>query len=175
MASTNLKMLSITGNNKFSDECYTPEQAIKPLIKYLKKDKIYYDCTSGISSNIVDFLNNNDFKCLSSGSRNFINDNDLFGKNKMPNFDVLITNPPYSKKDKFIEKCYKLKKPFALLLPVSSIQGKKRGYLFNKFGIELLVLNNRVDFTGKSSPHFGVAWFCYKILNKDLIFVDNEK
>ena len=69
----------------------------------------------------------------------------------------MITNPPYSIKDKFIARCYEINKPFALLLPVSSIQGIKRGCMFNEFGIDLLVLNKRIDFTGGGSPHFGVA------------------
>ena len=38
-------------------------------------------------------------------------------------YDGVITNPPYSLKDKFIEHCYELDKPFALLLPVTAIQG----------------------------------------------------
>jgi len=166
MASTNLKMLNKTGNNIFSDECYTPPQAIDPLLSYLPIDWIYYDCTSGKSSKIIDFLKTKNINCLSSKDRNFLED-DLFSSD-LPSFDAIITNPPYSKKDKFIERCYKIGKPFALLLPVSSLQGQSRGKLFSKYGIDLLVLNKRIDFTGKGSPHFGVAWYCYKILPKTI-------
>ena len=59
MASTNINMLNKTSNNIYSDECYTPEIAIKPILPYLNNKLIYYDCTSGISSSIVDCLNNN--------------------------------------------------------------------------------------------------------------------
>ena len=164
MASSNLKMLNKTSNNIKSDECYTPHEAIKPLIPYLDVTKTYYDCTSGISSNIVDYLNSKNIKCISSGDRDFL-------KDEIPNnVDVILTNPPYSKKDSFIQRCYEIEKPFALLLPVSSLQGQKRGKMFNEKGIELLVLNKRVDFTGKGSPHFGVAWFCYGVLNEKLLF-----
>ena len=164
MGCTNLDMIKKTGNNAESDECYTPPEAIEPLIEFLDEDKIYYDCTSGISSKVVDVLNENGFTCLSSGSKNFLTDD-------IPsNVDVIITNPPYSKKDKFIERCYKLGKPFALLLPVSALQGQKRGQMFSENGIEILTLNKRIDFTGKKSPHFGVAWFCHGILPKQLIF-----
>lgn len=168
MASTNLKMLHKTGNNIKSDECYTPKEAIIPLLSYLPPEWIYYDCTSGKSSNIVDFLNDNEFICKNSADRDFLDDG-LFSE-KLPKFDAIITNPPYSKKDKFIERCYEIGKPFALLLPVSSLQGQKRGEMFSENGIEILTLNKRIDFTGKGSPHFGVAWFCYKILPKRLIF-----
>tara|TARA_R110000803_G_scaffold202269_1_gene267353 strand:- start:549 stop:1046 length:498 start_codon:yes stop_codon:yes gene_type:complete len=164
MASTNLKMLNKTSNNIYSDECYTPKEAIIPLLKYLKKDLIYYDSTSGISFNLVDCLNQHDFFCKKSDNLDFLIDD-------IPkDIDVIITNPPYSKKDKFIKRCYELKKPFALLLPVSSLQGQRRGKMFNDNGIEILVLNKRIDFTGKGSPHFGVAWFCKDILTKKLLF-----
>ncbi len=166
MAGTNLKMLNRTNNNEKSDECYTPEVAILPLIVFLNKDKIYYECTSRLSNSIVKCLNKNNFKCLSSGNRNFLIDD-------IPkNINIIITNPPFSKKDKFIKKCFESNKPFALLLPISSLQGQFRGKMFKKHGIELLVLNKRIDFTGKGAPHFGVAWFCHKILPKKLIFVD---
>lgn len=163
MASTNISMLKKTSNNANADECYTPEQALKPLLDYLHKDKRYYDCTSSISSNIVNYLNSNGLKCLSSGTANFLTDD-------IPDIDVIITNPPYSKKDAFIKRCYELDKPFALLLPITSLQGMKRGEWFSKYGIELLVLNKRIDFTGKGSPHFGVAWFCKDILPEIIQF-----
>lgn len=165
MASGNLEMLRKTGNNEKSDECYTPPEAILPLLKYLDKNKTYYECTSNVSSSLVDCMKINGFTVIPSNGRDFIND-------ELPEFDIVITNPPYSKKDTFIERCYSLGKPFALLLPVSSIQGKKRGSMFSTFGVELLALNSRIDFTGKGSPHFGVAWFCHNILPDKLIFAD---
>jgi len=164
MASANIKMLGKTGNNTKSDECYTPREAILPLMEFLDKSKTYYDCTSGISSQLVDTMNSSGYKCLPSGNIDFLKDDE------MPKCDVIITNPPFSKKDKFIEECYKTGKPFALLLPVSSLQGQKRGEMFNKHGVEILALNKRIDFTGKGSPHFGVAWFCHKILPEKLMF-----
>jgi len=42
--------------------------------------------------------------------------------------------------------------------------------MFDENGIEILALNKRIDFTGKKSPHFGVAWFCKDILPKTLLF-----
>ena len=164
MASSNVKMLQKTGNNEQSDECYTPIEAIKPLLSVLPRDMVYYDCTSGISSNIVDYLNNNGFTCKASKGSDFLVDT-------YNDYDCIITNPPYSKKDKFIQKCYELKKPFALLLPVSSLQGMYRGSAFSRNGIELLVLNRRIDFTGKKAPHFGVAWFCKDILPEKIMFM----
>ncbi len=164
MASTSINMLKITANNVESDECYTPANGVEPLLEFLDNGMVYYDCTSGISSNIVNTLNYNGYKCFGSGDKDFLTDEIPEG------VDAIITNPPYSKKDKFIARCYELDKPFALLLPVSALQGQRRGQMFIDKGIEILTLNNRIDFTGKGSPHFGVAWFCYKILPEKLLF-----
>ena len=49
--------------------------------------------------------------------------------------DGVITNPPYSIKDKFIRHCYDLGKPFALFLPVASFQGAGRGKMFMEYGM----------------------------------------
>lgn len=141
------------GRNEESDECYTPSSSVGPLVRFLDKDKTYYEATSGKSSQLLDGLQNSGISCVGSG------DKDFFECGPYEVFDGVVTNPPYSKKDKFIEHCYNLGKPFALLLPVTAIQGQRRGSLFIERGISLLVYNKRIDFTGKKSPTFGVAWF----------------
>lgn len=168
MASSSINALKKSCKTSVGDECYTPVYAIEPLLEFLPKDKIIYECASGLSLNIVNYLKQKGFNCISSDDRNFL-------KDELPEFDIIITNPPYSKKDKFIEKCYELNKPFALLMPVTALQGNRRGQWFIKKGIELLVLNQRVDFTKKGSPHFSVAWFCYKLLPEKLIFKNIQK
>lgn len=40
-------------------------------------------------------------------------------------FDYLISNPPYSIKDKIIERCIDLGKPSVLLLPIDTLGGYK--------------------------------------------------
>lgn len=165
MASSSINALKKSCKTSLGDECYTPSYALEILLPYLDKSKVYYEATSNISSNIINCAKQNGYNFLNSNGKDFLN-------NDLPQFDGIITNPPYSIKDKFIAKCYEINKPFALLLPVTAIQGKFRGKLFDKYGIELLVINSRVDFTGKGAPHFGVAWFCKDILPNQLIFKD---
>jgi hypothetical protein len=165
-----LDMLKQVGRNAESDECYTPVSQVAPLLQYLDKDKTYYEATSGISSNILEGFTTVGYSMVGS------NDRDFFTCTSDDVYDGIITNPPYSKKDKFIEHCYALGKPFALLLPVASFQGGKRGRMFMEHGMSALVYNNRIDFTGKSNPHFGVAWFIHGFLPPNTIYwVDNPK
>ncbi|MBR1653656.1 MAG: tRNA (adenine-N(6)-)-methyltransferase [Clostridia bacterium] len=157
-----------------NDELYTPEYAVKPLLKYLPKNAVIWECTDFGSSNITKVLRNNGFKVVNTNKAeiDFLEDNIDFY------FDMIITNPPYSLKDEFIKKCYEYKKPFALLLPITSLEGIERGKMFRKNGIELLVFDRRCNFiydNAKKSNWFNTSWFCYNILPKQLIFEELKK
>ena len=150
-----LQVVKNLSRNAASDECYTPCDQVLPILDYLDKDKTYYEATSGISSQIVDGFNKYDYNIVPS------NNKDFFSCSPDDICDGIITNPPYSIKDNFIEHCYALGKPFALFLPVASFQGGRRGQMFMDYGMSALVYNYRVDFTGGGSPPFGNAWFMW--------------
>ena len=81
-----------------------------------------------------------------------------------------------SLKLEFLENCYEIGKPFALLRPLTALEGKKRGELYKKYGIQLIIPNKRINFitpSGKGSGSwFATSWFCWKLnLPKDLNFV----
>lgn len=90
-------------------------------------------------------------------------------------YDVIVSNPPFSLKDKILQRLYELDKPFAILLPLNSLQGKSR-YKYFKQGIQLLSFDQRVgyhnlehmDIPVEGSP-FATAYFCRDILPRDLI------
>ena len=169
--------------NPKNDELYTPEYAIKPLIKYLelyriqndvKRKPIIWECTDYGSSNITKVLRENGYEVVSTHKNdfNFLTDAPEF------DFDMIVTNPPYSLKDEFLEKCYEYGKPFCMLLPITALEGVERGKLYRKYGIGLLVLDRRCNFmndVGKKSNWFNTSWFCYKVLPRDLIFEQLEK
>ena len=147
--------LRVVRNFTNYDECYTPCDQVLPLLEYLDKDKTYYEATSGFSSQIVDGFKKYEYNIMPSG------DKDFFDCSVDDVQDGIVTNPPYSIKDKFIKYCYELGKPFALFLPVAAMQGGKRGQMFMEYGMSCLVYNYRVDFTGGGSPPFGNAWFMH--------------
>ena len=150
-----------------NDELYTPEEAIYPILKYLDKSKIYWECTDFGESNITKVLKENGFKVVSTNKDelDFLNDTAKF------NFDVIITNPPYSLKNEFLHKCYEYNKPFALLLPITALEGKERNRLYKEKGIEIIVLDKRINFMkNKNNVWFNTSWFCRGIANKQLNF-----
>lgn len=74
-------------------------------------------------------------------------------------FDWIITNPPFSIADKFIERAAKIGKPFAFLLKSQYWHAVKRYDLFlNHRPSYVLPLTRRPDFTGKGASLMDVVW-----------------
>lgn len=163
-------MINYITSPKF-DEFYTPDYAIKPLLKYIPKGITVWECCDFGKSEITRLLKEYGCKVISTGKdENFLN--------YIPEleFDMIITNPPYSLKDEFIAKCYEWNKPFALLLPITALGGKFRGNLFYKYGIQLMIFDKRIEFCkNKNGNWFNTSWFCYNILPEPLIFEKLEK
>lgn len=156
----------------YSNDFQTPPSAIRPLIPYLNRSWVIWECACG-KGNLVRELEKSGFKVIGSDI--------IFGQDFLswqPNhFDCIITNPPYSLRYEFIKRCYELGKPWAMLMPFTTLEGRRQE-LFKKYGIELLVLNKRVPFetpSGRGSgPWFPVAWFCWKILPRQIMFEDHS-
>jgi hypothetical protein len=165
-----MKKLKIQMNGR-SDEFGTPKEAIEPLLPYLKKDWVIWECAWGGGS-LAKHLRKKGFKVIGKKEVNFLDNNILSIES-----DCIITNPPYSRKEEFLQKCFEIGKPFALLMPLTALEGKKRGELYRRYGIQLIIPNKRINFetpSGKGSGSwFQTAWFCWKLnLPKDLMFVE---
>lgn len=171
-----------SNKTKTGDNCFTPDYAIYPLLKYLdqinlnKKIKIWCPFDT-LESNFYKVLKNHDFNVICSHESNNLN----FFEYEPDDYDIIISNPPYSIKDRVLERLYSFKKPFAMLLPVTCIQGIKRFKLFSKYGLQLLILDQRINyFLGdynkpSSNCHFGSAYFCYKFLPSDICYANIKK
>jgi hypothetical protein len=160
-------------NKNYSDDFQTPAYAVKPLIPFLNKNWVIWECACG-KGNLVKALESEGFKVIASD----IAEGKDFLKWKPENFDCIITNPPYSLRYQFIKRCYELNKPWAMLMTLTTLEGKRQS-LFRKYGIQILLLNKRINFEtpdGKGSgAWFPVAWFCWKLLPKDIVFGDLNK
>jgi len=146
------------------DECQTPGYALDPLIDFLPFRKSFIDPAMG-EGLLLKSLSNRGFTVLGydikDGDDFLTFDNDDFV------YSVLITNPPFSLKYAFLDKCYELGIPFALLMPVETIGAKTAQDMFSKHGIEIVWFDKRINFkmpykgwTGMGS-HFSCAWFTW--------------
>lgn len=166
------KKLKIQMNGR-SDEFGTPIEALEILLPYLNKNWTIWECSWG-KGILAKHLKEKGFRVIGELFKDFLNEDLELNKD---GFDCIITNPPYSKKEEFLKRCYELEKPFALLMPLSALEGKKRGELYRQYGIQLIIPNKRFNFetpSGKGSgAWFQTAWFCWKLnLPNQLNFIE---
>jgi hypothetical protein len=162
-----MKKLKIQMNGR-SDEFGTPKECFNILKPFLKEKCIIWECAWGKGS-LAKHMEEEGFIVVGE-NRDFLISDEL-------DCSYIITNPPYSLKEEFLKRAYEIGKPFALLMPLTALEGKKRGALYKRYGIQLIIPNKRFNFetpSGKGSGSwFATAWFCFGLnLPKDLNFVE---
>ena len=73
---------------------------------------------------------------------------------------LVIDNPPYSIKKQVISHLKKRNKPFALLLPLHTLE---RNYIHGDKELQVLIKKGKFNFFSKSkcSPPYKACWFCW--------------
>jgi len=162
------------------NDLQTPPQAVEIIIPYLKKFSVAWECASG-EEYISSVLRKNGIRVIETDIKTGY---DFLSVENMPNssIELIITNPPYNLKDKFLEKCFyfwkKYRTAFALLMPTTALGGIKRVGLYIENGLEILVPDRRVNFIydgAKDRSWFHTSWFCKGVLPEKLMFTRMEK
>ena len=154
-----------------NDECYTPEYAVKPLLKYVNRDMIIWCPFDDEKSAFV--------KIFSKEGYNVKYTHIKYGQNFLeyePEFDwdIIISNPPFTNKKAFFEKAIKWGKPFALLMSNTWLNDSTPKKLFGN-DLELLMFWERIKFldtTGKEINKgitFSSSYFCKGVLPRAII------
>lgn len=158
--------------NKESDEYYTPKEAVVPIIKYLKKEMVVWCPFDTEDSEYVKCIQANGNKVIFS---HIDNGENFFSFEPKEKYDVIISNPPFSLKDDILKRLDELNKPFAILLPLPTLQGQKR-FEYLK-GCEALIFDKRINFYNDKEHKImvkGVAfasiYICKNFLPEKLIF-----
>ena len=155
------------------DERYTLYYAVKPLLEFLpppNEDYVIWCPFDESWSAFVKTFKTAGYKVV-YGS--LFSGQDFFSY-QPEHWTIIISNPPFSKKDEVLKRCCQLGKPFALLLPANSIQGKSRFAIFQN-NIQLLCFDSRIGFHDKThmdapqeGTSFGSAYFCRDVLPSKL-------
>ena len=159
-----------------NDECYTPACAVTPLLKYLEKfkGKTIWCPFDTEESEYVKILTNAGFNVVYShkdDGQNFYDFGDGLFATDMPDFDLIVSNPPFHNKALMVEKILNFNKPFALLLPLTWLNDRTPYNLFSKDGLELMLFDRRVKFKNcGNQPSFGVGYYCRGILPEKIVF-----
>lgn len=159
-----------------SNHFQTPDWAVDILARYIIKmgRPQIWECAEG-SGNIVNRLKHHKFDVIGTDIMHGFDF--LSPLMPPPDFDVIITNPPYSIKDKWLQRCFDIGKPFALLMPITALGEQERFKMYKKYGIQLIMLPQRVDFETPSGEGSGAwfycAWFCHGLpLDEQITFPD---
>lgn len=93
---------------------------------------------------------------------------------------MVVSNPPFSKRDAIFERLYELKIPFALIMNSNGIfDSKKRFELFKNNNFEILVPQGRMNFHNgeqvRNSPNFQSVYMCNGILDEKIVFANMKK
>jgi hypothetical protein len=106
---------------------------------------------------------------------------DFFTWQPEEDWDIICDNPPYSIKKNVIKRCVELGKPFALLMPMDTMERQYfRSYIIDnpEIRFSIVIPRNRIKFLkdGKfagSNPTI-TLWYLFNILegDKNLIFED---
>jgi hypothetical protein len=155
------------------DNCQTPGYALDPLMHYIQRHWAVWEPAFG-EGYLVKGLNDRGIEhfIMSDISESL----DFFTYEPQLPWDCIITNPPYSMKVQWLERCYSFQKPFALLLPVETLGVSAAQNMFAAYGMQLILMNKRINFkmprkgwTG-SSAQFPTAWFTWGLLPQEVIY-----
>lgn len=164
---------------KESDKQFTPTYAVKPLLEFLLLNHIQtiWCPFDDETSEYVKVFRENGYKVIATDIEHGY---DFFTYEPEEHYDIIISNPPFSLKDKILKRLQELNKPFAMLLPLPTLQGEKRfDYLK---GTQALIFDKRVNFykdkahtIKQSGAAFASIYICKNFLPCALIFRKLDK
>lgn len=161
------KLMYSDGNN---DECYTPAYGVTPILKYIPKDAKVWCPFDTTESEFVKQI----------GAQNLVISTHIStGQDFLtytPNFewDVIVSNPPFTNKRKFFERALSFEKPFALIMTNTWLNDSAPKQLFKDKDLQLLMFDKRMKFhspDGRPNDKitFSSSYYCWNFLPKQII------
>jgi hypothetical protein len=158
------------GNISFenNDDYETTEEIWKMVYPYMKNfDSLYepFYC-SGKSGEIL----------KSFGFNVIHQDEDFFTNYMRHDYDLIVSNPPFSIKKKVFDVLHKINKPFIMISPVSIITKLFFREKYEDEDITILIPQRRLQFSKKGEDlkrnWFDCIFVCYNLgLEKQIIFL----
>jgi len=108
---------------------------------------------------------------------------DFFELDPFDDCDIIISNPPYSRKGDVLERLFMFGKPFAMLLGVVGLfESQKRFNMFKNNTFEIMWMNKRISYfqsfdeeKPSKNPPFSSVWLTSKVLPQSNIFEEIYK
>jgi hypothetical protein len=160
------KVLYSAGAN---DECYTPAYGVKPILKYIPKGATVWCPFDKPESEFV--------KQISAQNKVVYSHLDYgqdFFEYEPDQWDVIVSNPPFTNKRKFFERALEFEKPFALIMTNTWLNDAAPKQLFAKKDLQLLMFDKRMKFimangADNNKITFSSSYYCWNFLPKQII------
>lgn len=160
------KILYSKGKN---DECNTLDYWVEPIIKYIPKGKIVWCPFDKEDSEFVRQIQEAWYKVVYSHIDNW---QDFFDY-EPENWDLLVSNPPFTNKRKYFERALSFNKPFALIMTNTWLNDAAPKQLFKDKELQLLMFDKRMKFNNnwvvQNKITFSSSYYCYDFLPKQII------
>jgi len=153
--------------NSIKDEYYTPKIAVEPLLKYIPKNyKIWCPFDTNTSEYVLTFQENGyDVKY------SHIWEGQDFYEYEEEDYDIIVSNPAFTRKLDTIKRLYELNKPFAILMSALIFSNHMN---INRFfidkDVQFLFFDRRIEFLADNHISFASFYICRNILPQDIIF-----
>jgi len=84
-------------------------------------------------------------------------------------WDIMVSNPPFTNKRKIFERALSFGKPFALLMSNTRLNDAAPKQLFKDKDLQLLMFDKRIEFDNKKKITFSSSYYCYDLLPKQIV------
>ena len=153
------------------DDYMTPKYAFEWIKQYIPNDKVIWEAFYGDGSS-GNYLKELGFNVIQEPIDFFENDKG----------DIIISNPPFSKKKEVFTRLKELDKPFIIICPSIMINTKYIKKLFKDETLQIIIPNKRISFIKKINGvipenwgnrcNFDCFYYCYKMnFQKDIIWL----
>ena len=160
------KLMYSKGNN---DECYTPDYGVEPILKYIPKDATVWCPFDTEESQVVIQISKQN-KVI----RSHLESGQDFFDYEPDEWDMIVSNPPFTDKRKFFERALSFNKPFALIMTNTWLNDSAPKQLFKDRDLQLLMFDKRMKFVspdGRDNDKitFSSSYYCWNFLPKQII------
>ena len=157
------------------DDYMTPKHAWENIKDFIPNDKIIWEAFYGDGES---------GKYLTELGFNTIHEEiDFFDDETIPDYDIIISNPPFSQSKAIMNRLAILDKPFILIMPSSKIYTSYFRENFKNKGLQIIIPRKRIHFTKlidgeipdnwKNACNFDCFYYCYKMnLENDITWLE---
>jgi hypothetical protein len=153
-----------------NDECYTPDYGVRPILEYIPEGKIVWCPFDTVESEFVKQISK-----TNPVVHSHIETGQDFFEYEPPEWDIIISNPPFTNKRKYFERALSFNKPFALIMTNTWLNDATPINLFHDRGLQLMMFDMRMNFLSPDGTAvdnkitFSSSYFCCDFLPQQII------